>query len=216
MGAVNVDSESSNSGTDRPADEVTDFVAERTTTIHLEDGTPIVVRPATSADRPHLIEAFARLSPESVYARFLRPMPVLSEKELAYLSAVDQTDHFAWAAFDEDGNGIGVARYIRDPERPSYAEAAVTVVDDFQRRGIGSALMQLLAESALANGVDHFVAYVGNENTPVLEALARAGAVPRQSDDYATTFEVGLPVDVAFEESALRAALRAAANPHHG
>lgn len=213
MGVVNDDSASSHARPPTGYSELRQFVAERTAIVDLEDGTSITVRPATPADTPQLIEAFAKLSPESVHARFLRRMPQLSERDIAHLASVDQVDHFAWAAFDEEGKGVGVARYIRDPVRSRQAEAAVTVVDDFQRRGIGSVLTQLLMDTAVANGIDEFVAYVGNDNAPVIHALEDAGARPEEHDEYATTFVVGLPVDVEFETSVLRAALRAVANP---
>ncbi len=139
-------------------------------------------------------------------------MPVLSERELEHLLAIDQVDHFAWAAFDEDGAPVGVARYIRLPDEPSHAEAAVTVVDAHQRRGIGSILMQLLAESATANGIEHFVAYVGRNNDKVLDAVGRAGASQIDADEYAMTLAVALPLDdETFSTSSLANTLRAIA-----
>jgi len=189
------------------------FVADRTATVELEDGTHIVVRPATRADRDYLLEGLSQLSERSIYTRFLRPMRELSERELEHLLSVDQHDHFAWAAFTEDGHPVGVARYIREAHRPSYAEAAVTVVDRFQRRGIGRVLVQLLAESALDNGVEHFTAYVGEDNEGLGAALEAAGAKPVEVDEFATTYVIDLPLPQSFEDSVLLAALKAAAHP---
>lgn len=213
MDAVSDDSASSQTRPPSGNSPLERFVAERTAIIDLDDETSITVRPGTPADTPHMVEAFARLSPESVRARFLRPMPRLTERDIAHLSAVDQVDHFAWVAFDGNGEGVGVARYIRDSTRPNRAEAAVTVVDEYQKRGIGSILVQLLMDTAVGNGIEEFVAYVGNDNTPMTRGLEHAGAVAEEHDEYATTFVVRLPVDVEFDQSVLRAALRAVANP---
>ena len=196
-------------------DALAAFVADRTATIALRDDTTITVRPATKADRRYLMEGLSRLSERSIYTRFLRPMPELSEREIEHLLSVDQHDHFAWAAFDEQGHPVGVARYIRESDRPTFAEAAVTVVDDYQHRGIGRVLMELLAESALENGVEHFTAYVGVDNDSLGAALEQAGARPTDRDEYATTFVVDLPLEAPFEDSVLRAALRAVARPYH-
>jgi len=193
--------------------ELDAFVAARTATLELEDGTTITVRPATRHDRRYLLEGLSRLSDRSVYTRFLRPMPDLSERELEYLLAVDQTDHVAWAAFDEDGRPVAVARYIRETSRPTFAEAAVTVIDDFQRRGIGTVLVRLLAESAMDNGIEHFTAYVGIDNSRLGAALEGAGARATDRDEYATTFIVDLPLEASLDDSVLVAALKAAAHP---
>jgi protein lysine acetyltransferase len=50
--------------------------------------------------------------------------------------------------------GVGVARYIRDPGDPAHAEVACTVADAWQRRGVGSALIERLAARARAAGIE--------------------------------------------------------------
>ena len=61
--------------------------------------------------------------------------------------------------------GIGVARYLRDPTDPAIAEVAVTVMDDHQRRGVGTLLTRALGEVAAERGIHTFVSYVqwGND-----------------------------------------------------
>jgi hypothetical protein len=56
-------------------------------------------------------------------------MPRLPEAPVRYLTAMDHQDHEAMIALDEKGTeALGVARYVRDPQRPEAAEVAVTVV----------------------------------------------------------------------------------------
>ena len=96
-------------------------------TVTLRDGAQVDVRPVEPEDRAALAEGFERLSPESRYRRFFGPMPRLSDRDLDYLTRVDHHDHEALVAVDAlTGDGIGVARYVRDgrptsPSRPSWS-----------------------------------------------------------------------------------------------
>ena len=106
------------------------------------------MRPIEPGDRDAVQGAFARLSEQSRYQRFMSAINELSESQLRYLTEVDHHDHEALIAFDrESGLGVGVGRYVRLDDGTS-AEAAVTVVDEWQGRGLGTALCQLLAARA--------------------------------------------------------------------
>ena len=93
--------------------------------IELRDGSHLRIRQGRRSDRELLLRGFERLSPESRYRRFLAPMPELSEDLVRYLTEIDHHDHEAMIALDErTGEGIGVARYVRDPDRTEVAEVA--------------------------------------------------------------------------------------------
>lgn len=167
------------------------------------------MRPIRADDKTALAEGLGRLSAESRYKRFLRPVTRLNERELAYLTEVDYTDHFAWVALDpQGGHGYGVARYVRDPKDPEIAEAAVAVVDDMQGKGLGTILMRLLVATARENEITTFRSWVLGDNREVLGPLERLGA-RRTPDQGVLRVEVDL-VDV-FEGSSLQEALRAVA-----
>src|SRR3954447_19399843 len=107
----------------------------------------VVIRPLEPADREELAAGFARLSPESRYRRFFAPVAQLSERQLDYLTRVDQHDHVALVAVDDEtGEGVGVARFVRTA--PGVAEPAVVVADDHQHQGVGRALLDRLVERA--------------------------------------------------------------------
>jgi GNAT superfamily N-acetyltransferase len=133
------------------------------------------MRPISPADKAAVEGAFERLSPESRYRRFLSQTPRLSERELAYLTEVDHRRHEAVIAFDvATGQAVGTARYVRDSDDDRIAEPAVTVVDEWQGRGLGSALLERLVADARAQGVQEFRATVLADNEPILQLLRKS------------------------------------------
>jgi ribosomal protein S18 acetylase RimI-like enzyme len=132
------------------------------------------------------MEAFARLSPESRYRRFFTPMNQLSEGTLTYLTEVDHVDHEALVAVSAADGLVGVARYVRPTPDSSVAEAAITVIDDWQGRGLGRRLLLRLATRARQQGVRQFSALVKVENPAAVELLRGLGQseLTRQGDEY--------------------------------
>jgi GNAT superfamily N-acetyltransferase len=144
----------------------------------LRDGTPVLVRPVRPEDRDIIKDGVARLSPQSRYFRFMTPVSFLSEAQLDYLTKLDFVDHVAWLAVrgDRPEEGLGVARYVRTKGDPTIAEAAVTVIDDYQGRGLGTLLLALLATVARSAGVMTFRAYVVQHNARMRSMLEQLGA----------------------------------------
>jgi GNAT superfamily N-acetyltransferase len=179
--------------------------------VTLLDGTELAVRPIEPGDRDALAEGFERLGPESRYTRFLAPMGRLSEGTLRYLTEVDHHDHEALVALKPDtGEGIGVARFVRLEDDPCAAEFAVTVADDWHGRGVGTALLTLLAERAREEGVDRFRALMLSSNRPVSELLGLFGE-PRVLERGPGTVEVEVDLPQVGPGDHLQAMLRAAA-----
>lgn len=145
----------------------------------LRDGTPILIRPVMPDDKHLLQEGFARLSEVSRYRRFMQTLTELSDDQLKFFTEIDYHDHMAWIALDMSRPGhpaIGIARYIRFDDRPDTAEVAVTTVDAYQGRGVGTLLLSVLAQSAIENGIDTWIANVLTENTPMLKLFKALGA----------------------------------------
>jgi GNAT superfamily N-acetyltransferase len=143
---------------------------------YLPSATRVAVRPIEPGDRNAFVAAFERLSEESRYRRFLSPHDHLSEAELHYLTEVDHRDHEALVAVDPDtGDGVGVARYVRDLQRSDSAEIAVAVADDWQGRGIGTELLHRLADRAREEGIARFTALMLADNRPMMQLLGDLG-----------------------------------------
>lgn len=149
-----------------------DFVSAR-----LKDGSLVAVRPVRATDVPLLVDGFARLSPSSRRMRFLTGKRELSAGELRYLTDIDHRDHEALVALDAvTGRGVGVARYVRDVDDVHCAEVAITVVDEWQRRGLGSHLMAGLARRAQPEGIQRFTALIASDNAAIVALLRRMDA----------------------------------------
>jgi RimJ/RimL family protein N-acetyltransferase len=197
-----------------------EFISRRTMEATLADGTRVRLRPIVPEDKAHILAAWQRLSPESRYRRFMSPMDELTPEMLAQLTEIDYVDHFAWAAFalDEKGEpGIGVARYVRVKDEPEVAEAAVTVVDDYQGRGVGTLLLQALGAVALENGIKRFRGYVLSDNRAIRELLEELGARVFHDGPGVDVLEVELPSEDDIRGSQVYEALRAVARgegPH--
>lgn len=188
-----------------------DWLASRSSEHELRDGTRVLIRPLLASDREELARGFEELSPESRRLRFLSPVDHLTQENLDYLTTLDYDDHFAWAAFDAGAPGtpgIGVARYIRDADDPTSAEAAVTVAEAYQNRGVGSLLLLLLAEEAERHGITTFVAYVLWDNRAVLEGLSAVGARVSPQEPGVARVEIDFPTGDDDRPGFLRRVLR--------
>ena len=143
----------------------------------LRDGSKVLIRQVQPADAPLLADGFARLSPQSRQMRFLTRKKELSRAELRYFTDVDHHDHEALGALNHaDGRGVGIARYIRDAEDPQAAEIAVTIVNDWQGRGLGTELLARLSGRARSEGIHRFTALVADDNTAMASLLRNMSA----------------------------------------
>ncbi|MHC4780119.1 MAG: GNAT family N-acetyltransferase, partial [Planctomycetota bacterium] len=124
----------------------------------LPGGGPIRIRAIRPGDKDLLLEAFMALSPLSVRYRFLQSKETLTEKELTYYTEMDFINHVGLVAVVVEAGReriSAVGRFaVIDPASPIVrAEFGIAVVDEFQGRGMGSALMETLADLARSRGV---------------------------------------------------------------
>jgi acetate---CoA ligase (ADP-forming) len=142
----------------------------------LRDGRTLRLRPPRRADAEALVEFFQELSRRSLYLRF-HGFPALGPQLVERLLDPDWSERGALlGTFAEDGREpvVAVANYerLRDPR---IAEAAFAVADGYQRRGIGTRLVEQLAQRAAQNGIERFVAEVLPENRNMLGVFEALG-----------------------------------------
>ena len=170
----------------------------------LRDGSAVLIRPVRPVDAPLLADGFARLSARSRQLRFLTPKKELSPAELRYFTDVDHHDHEALGALDHaDGRGVGIARYVRDADDPQAAEIAVTVIDDWQGRGLGTELVAQLSERARSEGIRRFTALVAADNRAMAGLLRNVRADLVRREPGALEYEITLGPTVRRSEDRL-------------
>jgi len=155
----------------------------------------LIIRPVTAADKSRIVEGLRAISPETSYRRFFTPTFYPSDEQLRYLTDIDGERHMALGAVDaskEGAPGVGVARYIRLSEEPTVAEAAILVIDAYQRRGVGSVLLVALSRYAWHHGIRTFRGYVLPDNRAFLRYLQALGARKEQVEDG--ILQLDLPV----------------------
>jgi RimJ/RimL family protein N-acetyltransferase len=162
--------------------------------VTLRSGQRVLIRAVRPADAPGLAEAFEQLSETSRYRRFFTVKPHLSERSLAYFTDVDHHDHEALVALAPGSRQlVGVARFIRNPAEPDQAEVAVTVIDSWQRRGLGTVLLRELAQRAAEEGIRHFTAEILAENQAMLTLARRLGPAETASNGSTVSARIDLP-----------------------
>ena len=147
----------------------------------LSDGTVLTLSPVLKTDKEFFRRGLQELSLESRFARFGQGVSTLSERELDYLTDVDQRAHVAWgAAIEEEVAGVG--RYIV-PADGGCPEIAVTVLDEMQRRGVGRALVVALAAVARADGHEELCFESAAENAGVIRLMSELEVTPLLSGE---------------------------------
>lgn len=171
-----------------------DFPRDYAERVILDDGTPVELRLLRPEDRALLQRGFERMSAQSRYARFLAPKSTLTEAELTYLTDLDQDTHFAIGAVRAaDGEGLGVARFIRVAGDPARAEVAITVADEAQGKGLGRLLFARLVAAAAERGVARLRLEVLGTNEH-MKQLIRAVAPAHTVETAGGVMSIELPV----------------------
>lgn len=151
-------------------------VAADVVDVILRDGRTLRLRPPRREDVDSLLEFFRSLSERSLYLRF-HGFPSLKPPLVEPLLDPDWHERGALLGTLADNGGervVAVGNYVRLRD-PALAEAAFAVADEHQGRGIGTRLLEQLAEHAAEVGIERFVAEVMADNRNMLGVFEAAG-----------------------------------------
>lgn len=140
----------------------------------LADGSTVHIRPIRPGDADAIVELHSRFSERTRYLRYFSPYPRIPERDLQRFVNVDHADREALVV-SAGGRLIAVGRYERLAAQAGEAEVAFVVEDAHQGRGIGSVLLEHLAEAARQAGIERFIAEVLPVNGGMLRVFADAG-----------------------------------------
>lgn len=149
-----------------------DWLAEKP----LTGGRVVRFRHVRPEDQPLITEALRTASRETLLHRFFSPIRSVPPDLLRQMLAIDRTKETCIVGVAEENGAARIvcgARYVKLPKAEA-AEFAVTVHDDFQRRGLGRFLLKLLARLARAEGIRQFEADVMNSNQKMLNLFRKA------------------------------------------
>jgi GNAT superfamily N-acetyltransferase len=159
------------------------------------DGRKLEIRALRPQDQTDLRVAVDRTSAQSLYRRFFGAKRSFSDKEVAFFVNVDFVKHVALVAVVEEGDHAAIVaggRYI--VQQPGTTEIAFVVIDDYQKQGIGAALLRHLVILGRDAGVKEFTAEVLPENIPMLKTFEKSGlkmSTKREQGTVHVTLQLG-------------------------
>jgi len=161
----------------------------------LRDGTEIFFRPVKPTDEPALSEMLYSLSAESVRTRYFTHTMTFPHKTVQELTNIDYRNDMAIVGAVPGPAGeeiVAMAQYFLDPKTRA-AEIAFIVQDEWQDRGMGSFLMDYLAQIARRRDVKRFYAKVLPRNRPMLAIFQNSGykvSTEFDGEAYSVEFEL--------------------------
>jgi acetyl coenzyme A synthetase (ADP forming)-like protein len=189
----------------------TTYPAQYETQVLLRDGSSILLRPIKVDDARSWVEFVGRLNAHTKYLRFHYVFREMGLEDAVRFCTVDYRNTFAFIAEvlrEAKRNIVAIGRYYRLPDHHS-AEVALAIEDSYQGRGLGTSILEQLADVARENGIDRFTADVLAENEQMMSVFKDFGfhvTSELQTGIYRVTFPIAkTPVVVEKEAERERA-----------
>ena len=190
----------------------------------LRDGSIVRLRAISREDEDGLQALFYRLSRHTIYLRFHHVLTQMSREEAERFCTVDYDSTFALVATtgeEAEEKIVAVGHYYRLPDG-GRAEVAFVVEDAYQKKGVGTHLLEQLASIAREKGIRLFEAEVLAENHEMVEVFEDSGFQVTKKLEYGVyLMSLDLaPTPLVEERSAMRekvtsiASLRKFVKPH--
>ena len=131
----------------------------------------------TPADRAQIQAGLRYMSHESIRNRFMGSKKEFTEKELDYLTSLDGWNHYALGVEEADAphRGVAVIRMVRSESKPDEAEVAITIIDEYQKLGLGSFLLDLMVLAAKERDIFYFSFTFLPQNEGIVRLIEKKG-----------------------------------------
>ena len=156
---------------------ITPYPTRYTTTWKLSDGTEVMLRPIRPEDEPLEHEMLSTLSRETLRSRFFSIIQDISHEMLVRFCNIDYDREMAIVAELKEGTRrriIGIGRLIIEPDFRS-GEYAILVHDEYQGKGLGYKLVDLIIGIAQDKGLEEIYGKVLTENERMLKMAIKLG-----------------------------------------
>ena len=121
--------------------------------LKLKNGAEVFLRPVMPADSQLIVDLFNKMSPRSIYFRFLRNLNALSKNMICKFTHVNYNNDS-----DED-----------------ITDLAVAVRDDWQHLGLGKTLLKKVVDIAKEHGISRFTCMMDSRNHTIKSILSALG-----------------------------------------
>lgn len=160
----------------------------------LTDGTEVLLRPIKPEDEPMIGELLATVSEKSLHDRFLGQVFDFDHARLVRFTNIDYDREIAIVAELTRGKKkriIGVGRLTGEADR-GVGEFAVLVHDEFQGRGLGFKLIDVVIGIARDKGFDRITGYISTENRRMITLVHELGFTDVCRDEDVCTVQLQL------------------------
>jgi acetyltransferase len=189
-----IDADALTGQSDYPHLVITPYPTRYVVPWRLTDGTEVMLRPIRPEDEPMEYELLTTVSEQTLRGRFLGNVTSITHEMLVRFTNIDYDREMAIVAELSDGKSkrlIGVARLTIEAGRES-GEFAVLVHDEFQKRGLGLKLTDMMIGIAQEKGLSEVSGYVDSDNRRMLRVVAGLGFVAVDNIEGVTTVRLSL------------------------
>jgi len=153
------------------------YPSQYETDVLLKDGSRILLRPIKRSDTERWLGFVRRLSRRTKYLCFHHVPKEMGQEDAIRFCTVDYVNTFAFVAEvmkEQHKDIVAIGRYYRLPCKHS-AEVAFAIEDAYHGKGIGTELMEWLADVARNNDITTFEADVLAENEQMMAVFRDYG-----------------------------------------
>jgi acetyltransferase len=173
---------------------ITPYPTRYVTPWRLSDGTEVILRPIRPEDEPMEYELLTTVSEATLRGRFFENLTDITHEMLVRFTNIDYDREMAMVAELTQGRKkriIGVARLMGEADR-GRGEFAVLVHDDFQGRGLGFKLTDIIIGIAQEKGLREISGFVDSKNRRMLRVVKELGFLAEETVDGVTTVRLPL------------------------
>lgn len=132
------------------------------------------------------------MSNESIRNRFLGSKKEFSQQELEYLTHLDGINNYAIGIEERERSqrGVAIVRLVRSSEDPQRAEIAISMIDDYQKMGLGELMLNLITLAAVERNITRLSFTYLPQNEGIVRLIQRMGTpvAGPHSKDYVQMF----------------------------
>ena len=158
------------------------FYPDDLTSVHNFKGLEVYFRAIKPSDEDQMRRLFYRFSDKAVYYRYFSPIKAMPHTKMQEYVNVDYRRTMSIVGLVRESGMetiIAEARYVVSKERP-VADVAFIVDEEYQGRGIGNYMLNVLIRAAMKRGLEGFTADVLADNKSMMKVFEK-GPCPAQT-----------------------------------